>query len=673
MKKLPLSILALFLGLLFFPIASVRADDDETARNPPVVLAHYMPWYASKPVGGAWGWHWTMDHFDPDIFRWDGRREVASRDYPLIGLYDSSDPDVLECHALLMKFSGIDGVVIDWYGTEDFNDYAAVHRNTEALIAVLKKAGLKFAICYEDQSVKHMVAGGKLAEDAAIDHAKKVLGWVEENWFADEAYVRHEGRPILPVFGPQHFLSADQWESLTADLSTNPLVLGLPHLADKAGIDGVFGWPPVTGGKTIGVEAWNEDLEKLYGRASGETTVMGVAYPGFEDIYAQAGLHESYGRIDPREGRTLAETLDRALASGAPLVQVATFNDFGEGTVVEPTWKWGYRHLEEIQRRIGEEHEPSDLRLPILLYQLRKRGADKATLDEAASRLFAGETGEAAKRLDQAKAELETGHPAVFFDGAPRSRSGNYRLHTDIAYRAGEEGATGYMKTRCRLDVYAPADLDGFATVLWFHGGGISHGHRSVPIPLLNRGVAVVAANYRLSPQVKTPAFLEDAAAAVAWVFENIEDYGGDPDRVFVSGHSAGGYLASMVGMDKSYLEAFDLDADRIAGLVPFSGHSVTHFTIRKEQGIPGTQATVDRFAPLFHVRKDAPPTLLITGDREREIFGRYEETAYFWRMMRVVGHPDCTLRELDGFDHGGMPEPAFPLLLDFMSRKAAP
>ncbi|MCP5542219.1 MAG: hypothetical protein H7A52_18910, partial [Akkermansiaceae bacterium] len=63
-----------------------------TAAERPPVLAHTMPWYASKPVSGAWGWHWTMDRFDPDTIRPDGRREAASHDEPLIGLYDSGDP-----------------------------------------------------------------------------------------------------------------------------------------------------------------------------------------------------------------------------------------------------------------------------------------------------------------------------------------------------------------------------------------------------------------------------------------------------------------------------------------------------------------------------------------------------------------------------------------------------
>ena len=104
----------------------------------------------------------------------------------------------------------------------------------------------------------------------------------------------------------------------------------------------------------------------------------------------------------------------------------------------------------------------------------------------------------------------------------------------------------------------------------------------------------VVGVNYRLYPKVKAPGYIEDAAAAVAWVFKNIGSYGGDPGSIFVSGHSAGGYLASMVGFDKSYLAKYDIDAYQIAGLIPFSGHTITHFTVREERGIEGTQPVID-------------------------------------------------------------------------------
>ena len=248
------------------------------------------------------------------------------------------------------------------------------------------------------------------------------------------------------------------------------------------------------------------------------------------------------------------------------------------------------------------------------------------------------------------------------------SGDGKYRTVTDVFYRTGE-GLTDYMKERCRLDVYYPTDAKDFSTVVWFHGGGLKGGKRSIPKQLKEQGVAVVAVNYRLHPKVKAPAYIEDAAASVAWTIRNIEKYGGSSKRVFVSGHSAGGYLTSMVGLDKRWLAAHEIDADEIAGLIPFSGHTITHFTVRAERGIDGKQPIIDDMAPLFHVRKDAPPLLLITGDRELEMLGRYEENAYLWRMMQVVEHPDTELFELDGFNHGQMAVPAHPLLLRFMKR----
>ncbi len=225
-----------------------------------------------------------------------------------------------------------------------------------------------------------------------------------------------------------------------------------------------------------------------------------------------------------------------------------------------------------------------------------------------------------------------------------------------------------YINERCILDVYYPKDIKNFATVVWFHGGGLTGGNKEIPEALKNKGICVVGVNYRLYPKVKSPKYIEDAAAAVAWVFKNIAIYGGNPDLIFVSGHSAGGYLTLMVGLDKSWLNKKGIDANNIAGLIPFSGHTITHFTVRQERGIPGTQPIVDSLAPLYHVRPDAPPLLLITGDRELEMLGRYEENAYLMRMMKVCGHKDTRLLELQGYDHG-MTEPAFPLLIKEIER----
>lgn len=230
------------------------------------------------------------------------------------------------------------------------------------------------------------------------------------------------------------------------------------------------------------------------------------------------------------------------------------------------------------------------------------------------------------------------------------------RTVRDIAYR--EAAGDGYVDSLCRLDLCYPTDRMGFPTVIWFHGGGLEGGRREIPAALCNQGFAVVGVEYRLVPRVKVADCVADAAAAAAWVVKHIAEYGGDPRLIFVAGHSAGGYLTSMIGLDKRWMAPYGIDPDKaFAALIPYSGQVVTHFARRRELGMPDTQPLVDDMAPLYHVRSDAPPMLLLSGDREMEMLGRYEETAYFWRMMRVAGHADVQLREFDGFDHGNMPE----------------
>jgi len=122
------------------------------------------------------------------------------------------------------------------------------------------------------------------------------------------------------------------------------------------------------------------------------------------------------------------------------------------------------------------------------------------------------------------------------------------------------------------------------------------------------------------------------------------------------------------VGLDKKWLAKYTIDANKIAGLVPFSPQCITHFTVRKEKGIPEKQPVIDEYAPLFYVRSDAPPLLLITGDRELELLGRYEENAYLARMMKLNGHKETRLFELGGYGHN-MAEPGYPLLLKEVKR----
>src|SRR4051812_27029234 len=107
---MPLAFSGMFRTCLLACLILLQATFPQISRcaESKPVMVYYMPWFTAKPFSSGWGWHWTMDHFNPDRVNPAGQREIASWYYPLIGPYDSSDPAVLEYHVLLMKLAGID-------------------------------------------------------------------------------------------------------------------------------------------------------------------------------------------------------------------------------------------------------------------------------------------------------------------------------------------------------------------------------------------------------------------------------------------------------------------------------------------------------------------------------------------------------------------------------------
>ncbi len=246
------------------------------------------------------------------------------------------------------------------------------------------------------------------------------------------------------------------------------------------------------------------------------------------------------------------------------------------------------------------------------------------------------------------------------------AQQSTYELKQNIPYTA--DNGDPYVKERCVLDLYYPKDKKDFVTVIWFHGGGLEGGEKEIPTYLKEKGIAVVGVGYRLSPKAKVEDIIKDAAKAVSWTFNHIEEFSGSKKKIILSGHSAGGYLDLMLALNKRYLNDEGIDADDLFAVVPFSSQCITHYTSRAEKGIAMNQPIIDEFAPLYWVRKNNVPITLITGDRELEMVGRYEENAYLARMFKIVGHPAIKLLELDGYDHG-MTYPAFPLLLKEIER----
>jgi acetyl esterase/lipase len=252
------------------------------------------------------------------------------------------------------------------------------------------------------------------------------------------------------------------------------------------------------------------------------------------------------------------------------------------------------------------------------------------------------------------------------------------RVLKDIPYKTGAS-LSDYERTRCKLDLYLPAKSSkDFPVVVWFHGGGLTAGDKSSAAPVAQRladdGIAVACVNYRLSPRAKYPSYNQDAAASVAWAHAHIASYGGDVHRLFIAGHSAGGYLAGIVGYDPALLAADGMKSSQIAGLILVAPQVFTHFTIRRERGIPHPETTpvIDNAAPTYHVRKDAPPTLILLGDHDWPV--RLQECQYFVAMLKYVGDPDIALRVIPHRTHGTIEsrmadqdDPALKLVLEFV------
>lgn len=258
------------------------------------------------------------------------------------------------------------------------------------------------------------------------------------------------------------------------------------------------------------------------------------------------------------------------------------------------------------------------------------------------------------------------------------ARAAEGKVLTNIAYKSGKD-LSDYEKERCKLDLYLPKQKSGFATLVWFHGGGLEAGRKDdsfttkIAHSLADGGIAVVSVNYRLSPKVKYPAYLEDAAAAFAWTCRNIKQYGGDPEKVFISGHSAGGYITMMVGLVPGFVEAQGLKLDDIAGLIPVSGQTMTHFTVRKERGLSKDIVIADEAAPVHYAVKDTPPLLVLYADHDMAM--RLEENQYFVSVLKAAKNKQVQQQLIQDRTHGSIAgniknadDPARKAILDFMN-----
>jgi len=379
------------------------------AKEPPSILCHYMAWFQNRTVDGEAKYaHWAGSApghaHDPSKSVYGGLRDAASVYHPRIGLYDSADTDVVDYHILSAKTAGIEGFVVDWYANE------GVDENFKTLLERATELDFKVAICFEEKTCFpecFKARGREEAVSKAIADLSIAAGYAKS-----QAYWRKDGRPCVFVFagwgewpgnGRKQF-SAEEWKRICEAF---PEIRFVRQNFDEANpfLRAAFAW--------CGDKAYSKWFYKTGDALLAKGAIdfyVGSACPGFDD----RGVW-GWGagpRYEARLGlENFARYWDDFESSKASALQIVTWNDFEEGTVVEPTVEDGFSLLEYAGARIAKlKRTPppsaSALAMPYEWFVLKKF-ADKGqypALAEARRLLAQGSCANASEAMAAVKA-----------------------------------------------------------------------------------------------------------------------------------------------------------------------------------------------------------------------------------------------------------------------------
>lgn len=353
----------------------------------PHLLAHYMPWFRTAadpgPDSAAWD-HWRWDgpgpKHDPEKLRAHGKRDIAAVYYPLIGTYDSRSRAVIRYHLETMRAAGIEGVVIDWYGVGTASDEAI-----PAILEEAQKLGMKAALCYEEKT--NFLWRGLSNRAQAVGCAKDDIRYVLTRYAISPAYLRRNGMPVILQFdgwgdgklGPNYFTSQELGEILQSQPERVAYC--------RQGIA-----PEYFGTACGAFQWWSSSAHEI--RHSAETAATDVhdgrlgffvtpLAPGFDDKGVW-GWGEGR-RVTPRAGLSLLRaSFDLAFDGSPELIQIVTWNDFNEGTNIEPTRENGYLYIDAIATwwaaHSGGSADLAAIRQPLLRYAAECSPAEREEL-----------------------------------------------------------------------------------------------------------------------------------------------------------------------------------------------------------------------------------------------------------------------------------------------------
>lgn len=344
--------------------------------KPPHLVAHYLPWFSGaapaesgRPPWGHWKWDGGGPSRDPERRRDDGSRDIAAVRYPLIGPYDSASPAVVRYHLRTAAAAGVQAFLVLWYGPGSDTD----HR-ISLLLEEAQRAGIKVALCYEEKT-NFPPYRRPACRDELIDTVAADLSYVLTHYGSHPAYLKRNGKPFVCQFngsgafriGPK-YLTSLEWQQVLSRLGGG-IVYG------RQGLEGAY-HPPVA----AAYDWWSNQsgASERFARGAAELRDAGrldffvtMLCPGFDDTGVWGW--GAGPRKQERDGlRTLRHTFDRAFDGGPELVQVVTWNDFNEGTQVEPTREDGFWYLDAVEtwwgERTGRPVDLADNREPFLDY-----------------------------------------------------------------------------------------------------------------------------------------------------------------------------------------------------------------------------------------------------------------------------------------------------------------
>jgi len=371
---------------------------------PKSVFAHFMVAYRNKSFSGAWsGWNYSNAHVshNPDQMDPDGRRDIASVYYPTIGAYDMTDPYLVEEHCQLLKMIGVDGIVFA-LGAFDGSWWVA---SVKLYLDALKRYGMHGVIDYQESHLWQWPDPAITTREEAINRMYfEMTQWLQT--FKETQY-KVRDRPLLTVFTYEKTTPLGLSRMSTVELKTwleqfplesRPLFVTSWFRDEYAGIiNGDYDWPKIEGSPPSGtVYRAYSDMEKSVQLQDEREKIRNARFesgkidfyiagtwPGFDDsaVWGWGGGPRCIPRLN---GALYRYQWERVLASNIPIIRLITWNDWNEGTNIEPSAEFGYRYVEMARDYIATfknvPRSESNLQVPEWIYKIRKSSREPAVL-----------------------------------------------------------------------------------------------------------------------------------------------------------------------------------------------------------------------------------------------------------------------------------------------------